>query len=153
MSPSPVEGVAGVLERVGTHLGFTEYEEVTQEQVALFARATGDDQWIHTDVERAERESPFGGPIAHGFLTLSQVVVVLPRLWELRGFSMGVNYGCERVRFPAPVPVGARLRAGALVDDAREIAGGVQITVTVTFEVEGGRKPACVATVVLRQYV
>lgn len=153
MSPTPIDGVAGVLARVGTHLGFTEYWEVTQEQVSLFARATGDDQWIHTDPERAKSESPFGGPIAHGFLTLSQVVVVLPRLWELRGFSMGVNYGCERVRFPAPVPVGARLRAGAHLDDASEIAGGVQITVTVTFEVEGEPKPACVATVVLRQYV
>jgi acyl dehydratase len=150
MSAVTAEGVAGVLALKGRDLGHTPWREVTQQEVDLFAEATGDHQWIHTEPERAKAESPFGGPIAHGYLTLSRSVVELSQLWELQGFAMSVNYGTEKVRFPSPVPVGARLRAGAVVDDATEVPGGVQTLVTVTFEVEGASKPACVATIVLR---
>ena len=136
----------------GSELGTSSWLEVTQEQVNLFADATGDHQWIHVDPERAARESPYGGPIAHGYLTLSLTPRLLPQLLTVTGFSMGVNYGAEKVRFPAPVPVGSRLRAGAVVDDVTEIAGGVQLRITVTFEVGGATKPACVATVLLRYY-
>jgi acyl dehydratase len=121
--------------------------------VNSFAEATGDDQWIHVDPERAARESPFGGPVAHGFLTLSLLPMLVPQILETTGFRMGVNYGTEKVRFPAPVPVGGRVRAGATLDSATPLDGGVQIVVTVTVEVEGGTKPAMVATTVVRRYV
>jgi acyl dehydratase len=152
-SPITVDGIEGVRSLAGTDLGRTDWAEIVQEQVNLFAEATGDHQWIHVDPERARRESPFGGPIAHGFLTLSLTPMFLPQLMNFTGFSMGVNYGLEKVRFPAPVPVGARLRAGAVVDEVTEIPDGVQLQVTLTFEVEGSPKPACVATCVVRQYV
>jgi acyl dehydratase len=128
----------------GTHLGFTDWLEVTQDRVNLFADATGDHQWIHVDVERAKAESPYGGPIAHGFLTLSLSNLFLPQLLEVRGASAGVNYGTGRVRFPAPVPVGSRVRGGAEIVAVDEIPGGLQTTITITIEVEGGGKPACV---------
>ena len=137
----------------GQELGTSDWYEVTQDAVNLFADATGDHQWIHVDVERAKKESPFGGPIAHGYLTLSLIPRVLPQLTQFTGFGMGVNYGTEKVRFPSPVPVGSKLRAGAVVDEVTEIKGGVQMQVTLTFEVEGGTTPACVATIVVRQYV
>jgi acyl dehydratase len=152
-TPISVDGIEGVKSLVGKELGPTEYVEITQEMVNLFADATGDHQWIHVDVERAKKESPFGGPIAHGYLTLSLIPRFLPQLAEFTGFGMGVNYGTEKVRFPSPVPVGAKLRAKAVVDEVTEIKGGVQIQQTVTFETEGGTKPSCVATIVVRQYV
>ena len=152
-SPITVDGVEGVKSLIGERLGPTDWVEITQDMVNLFADATGDHQWIHVDVERAKAESPFGGPIAHGYLTLSLTPRFLPQLMNLTGFSMGVNYGTEKVRFPSPVPVGSKLRAGAVVDSATDIAGGVQLQTTVTFEVEGSAKPACVATIVTRQYV
>jgi acyl dehydratase len=128
----------------GTHLGWTDWLEVDQERVNLFADATGDHQWIHVDVERAKAESPFGGPIAHGFLTLALSNLFLPQLLEVRGASAGVNYGTGKVRFPAPVPVGSRVRGGAEVTAVEEITGGLQTTITITIEVEGSAKPACV---------
>jgi acyl dehydratase len=128
----------------GTHLGFSDWLEVDQERVNLFADATGDHQWIHVDVERATAESPFGGPIAHGFLTLSLSNLFLPQLLEVHGVSAGVNYGTGKVRFPAPVPVGSRIRGGAEIAAVDEIPGGLQTTITITIEVEGGTKPACV---------
>jgi acyl dehydratase len=118
--------------------------EVTQEQVNLFADATGDHQWIHVDVARATAESPYGGPIAHGFLTLSLSNRFLPELLQVPAASAGVNYGTGKVRFPAPVPVGSRIRGGAEVTAVEEITGGVQTTITITIEVEGSEKPACV---------
>jgi acyl dehydratase len=148
-----VDGVDGVKSLVGKDLGTTDWVEITQEKVNLFADATGDHQWIHVDPERARKESPFGGPIAHGYLTLSLAPLFLPQLMNFTGFSMGVNYGTEKVRFPSPVPVGSKLRAGAVIDDVTDIKGGIQMQVTITFEVEGSSKPACVATLVLRQYV
>ncbi len=109
----------------------------------LFADATGDHQWIHVDVERATA-GPFGGPIAHGFLTLALSNLFLPQLLAVPGASAGVNYGTGKVRFPSPVPVGSRIRAGAEIVAVDEIAGGVQTTITITIEVEGTEKPACV---------
>jgi len=126
--------------------------EITQEQVNLFADATGDHQWIHIDVERA-KAGPFGGPIAHGYLTLSLGPSLYSQIVEISGFSMGVNYGTNKVRFPSPVPVGSRLRLGARLLSVDDIAGGVQASVEFTFEVEGASKPSCVAEVVFRNYV
>jgi acyl dehydratase len=152
-TPITVEGVEGATSLTGKELGPSDWIEITQEKVNLFADATGDHQWIHVDVERATKESPFGGPIAHGYLTLSLTPLFLPQLIDITGFSMGVNYGTEKVRFPSPVPVGSRVRARAVVDQASEVPGGVQLQVTLTFEVEGGTKPACVATIVVRHYL
>jgi acyl dehydratase len=128
----------------GMHLGLTDWVDITQERVNLFADATGDHQWIHVDVERATAESPFGGPIAHGYLTLALSNLFLPQLLQVPGASAGVNYGTGKVRFPAPVPVGSRIRGGAEITAVEEIPGGVQTTITITIEVEGGAKPACV---------
>jgi acyl dehydratase len=137
--------------KVGEHLGYSSYHEVTQEQVNLFADATGDHQWIHVDPERA-KSGPFGGPIAHGYLTLSLAPSLIPEIVQVHGFSMGVNYGCEKVRFPSPVPVGSNLRAGAELVGVDDVAGGVQVSMKLTFEVEGASKPSCVAEVVYRYY-
>ena len=153
MAQTTVDGVEGLRAVVGQHLGNSDWVTITQERVNLFAEATGDSQWIHVDPERAAKESPFGGPVAHGFLTLSLLPMLVPQILETTGFRMGVNYGTEKVRFPAPVPVGSRVRAGATLDSATPLVGGVQIVVTVTVEVEGGTKPAMVATTVVRRYV
>jgi acyl dehydratase len=142
--PTVVHGAGGLRALVGEHVGYSQWLEVTQEQVDRFADATGDHQWIHIDAARAAA-GPFGGTIAHGFLTLSLIPWVLPQVMEVRGFSMGVNYGLDRVRFPAPVPVGRKVRGGVVVEEVAEVPGGVQTTLTVTFEVEGGEKPVCVA--------
>lgn len=148
-----VQGIGGVRALpVGEVLGYSDWHEVTQEAVNQFADATGDHQWIHVDPERAAK-GPFGGPIAHGYLTLSLIPCVLPEIIQLSGFGMGVNYGCERVRFPSPVPVGGRLRAGAVLDEVKEVEGGVQLTITLTLTVENAPKPACVATILVRHYV
>jgi acyl dehydratase len=148
-----IEGIDGLKEKVGEHLGYSDWLEVTQDQVNLFADATGDHQWIHVDVERAKKESPFGGPIAHGYLTISLAPRLLPQVVQVRGISMGVNYGINKLRFPSPVPVGGKLRAGASLANVEDIAGGAQVTMDVTFEVDGQDKPACVAQVVYRYYV
>jgi acyl dehydratase len=129
---------------VGTHLGWTDWLAITQERVDLFADATGDHQWIHVDVERANAESAFGGPIAHGYLTLALSNLFLPDLIAVPAASAGVNYGTGKVRFPSPVPVGSRVRGGAEVAAVEEIPGGLQTTITITIEVEGADKPACV---------
>ncbi|MSO86828.1 MAG: MaoC family dehydratase [Acidimicrobiia bacterium] len=128
----------------GQHLGWTDWIPITQERVNLFAEATGDHQWIHVDVERATAESPFGGPIAHGYLTLALSNLFLPELLAVPGASAGVNYGTGKVRFPSPVPVGCRVRGGAEITAVEEIAGGVQTTITITIQVENQDKPACV---------
>jgi acyl dehydratase len=126
--------------------------EITQERVNLFAEATGDHQWIHVDVERAKKESPFGGPIAHGYLTLSLGPVLYPQIVAFKGFKMGVNYGANKVRFMSPVPVGGKLRLGVKLLSADDIPGGIQSTLEFTFEVEGSEKPACVAEIIFRSY-
>lgn len=136
---------------VGEHLGYSDYLDITQERVQLFADATGDHQWIHLDVEKA-KSGPFGGTIAHGYLTLSLGPALLPQIWRVDGVKMGVNYGANRVRFMAPVPVGARLRAGAKLMNVEPVTGGAQVTIEVTFECEGASKPSCVAEVIFRYY-
>jgi acyl dehydratase len=147
-----VEGIEGVKSLVGEHLGYSDWVEITQERVNLFAEATGDHQWIHVDPERAAA-GPYKGTIAHGYLTLSLTSFFLPQLLQTDGFSMGINYGTEKVRFPAPVPVGSKLRCGGTVDSVTDVKGGVQLTLTLTFEVEGQAKPSCVATIVVRHIV
>ena len=137
---------------VGQHLGYSDYMTVSQEQVQTFADATGDHQWIHIDVERA-KAGPFGGPIAHGYLTLSLGPVFLPQIFAVEGVAMGVNYGANKVRFPSPVPVGSKLRAGVKLLSVEDVTGGVQVTLETTFEVEGAKKPSCVAEVVFRYYL
>jgi acyl dehydratase len=149
--PLVLDGTDEIREQVGKHVGNSDWTEITQEQVQQFADATGDHQWIHVDPERAA-EGPFGGPIAHGFLTLSLIPRMLPEILDVRGFSFAVNYGLEKARFPAPIPVGSRIRAALVVDEVKEVSGGIQITETLTFEIEGGDKPACVATFVERRF-
>jgi acyl dehydratase len=136
---------------VGEHLGYSEYHEVTQQQVNLFADATGDHQWIHIDPERA-KTGPFGGPIAHGYLTLSLVPILIGEIVRVNGVSMGVNYGANKIRFPAPVPVGSQVRAGATVVSVEEVAGGLQVALGVTIEVRDAPKPSCVAEILFRYY-
>jgi acyl dehydratase len=138
------EGIDEVRAAVGRHLGWSDWLTVTQDQVDTFADATGDHQWIHVDVERAQRESPFGGPIAHGFLTLALTNRFLPQVVEVRGVSLGVNRGTGKVRFPAPVPVGSRLRAGVELVAVTDVEGGIDTTMAITVEREGADKPVCV---------
>ena len=152
MTTRSINGTAGLQELIGQHLGYSDYMTVSQEQVNTFADATGDHQWIHIDVARATA-GPFGGPIAHGYLTLSLGPVFLPQIFMVSGFSMGVNYGCNKVRFPSPVPVGSSVRAGVKLLNVEEIANGVQITLETTFEVRDAAKPSCVAEVIFRYYV
>jgi acyl dehydratase len=148
---STVIDIADLSSKVGEHLGYSAWQTITQEQVNLFADATGDHQWIHVDPERA-KSGPFGGPIAHGYLTLSLIPALLGQVLVVEGISMGVNYGANKVRFPAPVPVGAELRLGATLASVEEVQGGVQVTLDTTFEVKDAPKPSCVAQVVFRFY-
>jgi acyl dehydratase len=136
----------------GQELGTSDWYEVTQDAVNLFADATGDHQWIHIDVERAKKESPFGGPIAHGYLTLSLLVPLVAQTYRISDQKMGVNYGLNKVRFPAPVPVGSKVRARVVLKEVEEVAGGLQNTLGVTIEREGGDKPVCIAEWVVRAY-
>ena len=147
-----IDGIDGLRAKVGEHLGYSDYVEITQEQVNLFADATGDHQWIHIDVERA-KAGPFGGPIAHGYLTLSLGPALSPQIMAVTGVAMGVNYGCNKVRFPSPVPVGSKLRAHGELIDAKEVPGGVQATVRITIEREGGDKPAAIVDSISRYLV
>jgi acyl dehydratase len=146
-----VTDMAGLRELAGQHAGFTEWQTMEQDRVNRFADATDDHQWIHVDVERA-KESPFGGTIAHGYLTLSLVAPIMGQLVKVTDSSTGLNYGLDRVRFPAPLPVGARFRGGAELLEVTEIAGGLQMKVRVTIEVEGSEKPAMVADALVRLY-
>ena len=146
-----INGLPGLTERLGTHLGYSDWHQITQDQVNRFADATGDHQWIHVDVERA-KQGPFGAPIAHGYLTLSLAPALLPEIYRVTDINMAVNYGLNKLRFPSPVPVGSKVRAGATLVGTDDIAGGAQVTMDVAFEVEGQDKPACVAQVVFRYY-
>jgi acyl dehydratase len=151
MTPRVLSGVDELKAAVGQHLGYSDYIEITQERVNQFADATGDHQWIHVDVERA-KSGPFGGPIAHGYLTLSLGPMLYPTVVRVEGFSMGVNYGANKVRFPSPVPVGSRLRLGVKLLEVDDVAGGVQMTMEFTFECEGAAKPSCVAEIIFRSF-
>ena len=136
----------------GTELGTSDWVEVTQERVNLFADATNDHQWIHVDVERAKAESPFGGPIAHGYLTLSLLIPMWSEVLVVTDVTMAVNYGLNKVRFPSPVPVGSKLRLVATLKDVEEVAGGLQVTASAVIEAEGAAKPVCIAELVVRFY-
>jgi acyl dehydratase len=151
MAVAEVKGVDGIKELMGSEIGPSEWREVTQEDINTFADLSGDDQWIHVDVERAKKESPFGGPIAHGNLTLSMIDGFRIELIEASGFQLGVNYGWNKIRFPAPVPAGAKIRAKAEVVELEEVSGGWwQMVTRFTVEVEGSEKPCCVADSVAR---
>jgi acyl dehydratase len=143
--------VSGLAAHAGTHLGFSEWRTMTQDEVDAFADLTGDHNWIHVDRERAAG-GPFGGTIAHGYLTLSLLAPLMLELLRVEGASTVINYGLNRVRFPAPLPVGARYRAGLELANVEEIAGGVQAQLNATVEVEGAGKPSLAAECVVRYY-
>ncbi len=138
-----------LLAAVGTDLGRSDWITVDQDRIDRFAEATGDDQWIHVDPQRAA-EGPFGTTIAHGYLTLALTNRILPEIIRVEGISMGVNYGVDKARFPQAVLVGSRLRGHAVLADAKSVAGGVQAVLTITVEIEGADKPACVVESVSR---
>ena len=137
---------------IGREVAVSDWVEITQERVNQFAVATNDHQWIHVDVERARRESPYGGTIAHGFLTLSLVSAMLENALCMVDMKMGLNYGLNKVRFPGPVPVGSRLRARMTIQSIEDIEGGAQVEWGVVIEREGQAKPVCVAEFVMRRY-
>src|SRR2546430_5446818 len=147
-----IKGAEELKSKVGDHLGYSDWHAVTQEQVNLFAEATGDHQWIHVDPERA-KAGPFGGTIAHGYLTMSLAPALLQEVWQVDGMRMGLNYGINKLRFPAPVPVGSKVRADVTLGNVEEVGGGgFQVTLNVTVEIDGQDKPGCVAEVVYRYY-
>jgi len=146
------DGLLELQALAGTDLGRTDWLEITQDRVDTFADATDDHQWIHVDPQRAA-SGPFGGPIAHGYLTLSLVIPLFNQLLEISGTAMSLNYGLERVRFPSPVRVGAKIRLHGAVDSVEPVkGGGVQMQLTFTVEVAGSEKPACVAQALYRHY-
>ena len=151
MAPRHIESIEALKGLIGEHLGYSEYMDVSQERVNKFAESTGDFQWIHIDVEKANA-GPFGGPIAHGYLTLSLGPVLLPQAFTVGGIAMGVNYGANKVRFIAPVKVGSQIRAGFKLLTVEDTAGGARVTLEATFECEGASKPSCVAEVIFQYF-
>jgi acyl dehydratase len=147
-----IESLSELKTLIGQEVAVSNWTEITQERVNRFAEATGDLQWIHIDVERSRKESPFGGTVAHGFLTLSLLPMLMADAVSMPDVKMGVNYGLNKVRFPAPVPVGSRLRARMLLQAVEDIPGGAQTTWQVTIEREGSDKPVCVAESISRRY-
>ncbi|WP_114907738.1 MaoC family dehydratase [Ornithinimicrobium murale] len=145
------DSAQSLLDAVGEELGTSSWLTVDQDRVNAFADATGDHQWIHVDVERA-KDGPFGGTIVHGYLTLSLLVPLMKETFQVSGHRMALNYGLDKVRFPAPAPVGSPLRVTTSVHEAREVAGGVQVTWRATVTAEGVDKPVCVAEPVSRYY-
>ena len=137
---------------IGTEVAVSDWIEITQQRVNTFADATSDHQWIHVDVERCKRESPFGGPVAHGFLTLSLLPAMFENAIRMLDVKMALNYGLNKVRFPAPVPVGSRLRVRLTLASVEEIEGGAQLVWSVAVECEGSPRPVCVAEFVMRRY-
>ena len=152
MSATQIENLSELRARVGQEVAVSDWFEVTQARINQFAEATEDRQWIHTDPQRAARESPFRGTIAHGFLTLSLLSELMKRAMTVGGVRMGINYGLNRVRFVAPVPAGARIRGRFQLAAVEEISGGVQATWGVTVERDGSDKPCCVAEWLVRYY-
>jgi acyl dehydratase len=146
-----VKGVDAFHDLVGQQIGYTDWEPITQERVNVFADATDDHQWIHVDPERA-KDGPFGGAIAHGYLTLSLAPVLLNKVLRVDEMKFGVNYGANKIRFPSPVLVGSDLRMGVTVATVEDVEGGVQVTYVLVMEVRDAPKPACVAQVVYRYY-
>jgi len=152
MPKATFANIGEIKARIGQEIAVGEWFEVTQQRITRFAVATDDHQWIHTDPARAMKESPFGGAVAHGYLTLSLVPALFNDAIEIGGLHLGINYGLNRVRFPAPVPVGSRLRGTFEVVHVEEIQGGGQTTMQAVIEREGSEKPVCVAEVVFRHY-
>lgn len=146
-APRVFEGIAGIEAAIGEHVGYSSWMEITQERVDAFADATGDHQWIHVDPVRAA-EGPYGATIAHGYLTLSLVPLLGAEVMEIRGFGMIINYGLDKVRFPAAVPVGSRIRAGVELTSLQRKTSGVQLNSLVTVEIDGADRPALVAETV-----
>jgi len=146
-----IDGIDDLKTKVGEELGVSDWYEITQERIDAFAEASGDHQWIHVDPERA-KDTPFGGTIAHGLLTLSLGPQFGYSIFTVENVAFALNYGFGKVRFPAPVPVGSKLRMRATLTAVDDVSGGVQFTVTQTFEVEGGEKPVCVAEALARAY-
>ena len=144
MAKTVINGADGLRGALGQHLGYSDWLTMEQERVNQFAEATGDHQWIHVDEARA-KAGPFGATIAHGYLTLSLISYFIHQVMEVQGFSMGINYGLNKVRFINPVLVGARIRGGGDLAEVTDVAGGLQTTLLVTIEIEGAAKPACVA--------
>jgi acyl dehydratase len=151
MAATVINGLEELKGKVGTELGVSDWVAVTQEAIDAFADATGDHQWIHVDPERA-KDTPFGGTIAHGLYTLSLGPQLSYSLFEVQGVAFGLNYGYNKIRYPAPLPVGSKVRMRATLTAAEDIPGGLQMTITQTFEREGGDKPVCVAESVSRVY-
>jgi acyl dehydratase len=149
--PIEIHGVAGLQQRAGTDLGVSDWVTVEQEKVDAFARLTGDEQWIHVDPERA-KSGPFGGTVQHGFFTLGLATGLLDHVVRVDGVSVVLNYGLNRVRFPAPLRVGARVRMHVSLAEAQALDGGVQVVYHLEYEVEGQPKPCCVADLVFRYY-
>ncbi|TMK67679.1 MAG: MaoC family dehydratase [Actinobacteria bacterium] len=146
MAQATPNGVEGLRELLGREIGPSGWRQVTQDDIDAFARLSGDDQWIHVDVERAKAESPFGTTVAHGNLTLSMIDGLRRDLIESTGFKLGVNYGWNKIRFPAPVPSGSKVRATAEIMSVDDVGGGwVQVVTKFTVEAEGSDKPVCVA--------
>lgn len=152
MKSTRFTGIADAKARIGEEIGVTDWMLIEQERVNAFAQVTGDQQWIHVDVERAKRESPFGGPIAHGYLTLSLLAKFAQECIAIEGVKLAVNYGLNRVRFAAPVKVGSRVRARFVLGAVDDIPGGAQIVWQAVIEIEGSDKPACAAEMVTRWY-
>ena len=146
-----ITGIDELRQAKGEVLGTSDWHEVTQDDIDAFADVTGDHQWIHVDPERA-KDTPFGGTIAHGYYTLSLAPRLTSEIFAMEGFAFAINYGLNRVRFPAPLPVGSRVRASAKVAALEDIAGGAQLTLEITFERDGGEKPVCVAESLVRVY-
>ena len=146
-----ITGLDELKQAEGEELGVSDWHEITQADIDAFADVTGDHQWIHVDPERA-KDTPFGGTIAHGYFTLSLAPRFTEQVMKMEGFAMAINYGLNKVRFPAPVPVDSKVRMRAKLAELEEIAGGAQLVVELTFEREGGDKPVCVAQSVVRVY-
>jgi len=146
-----LNGIDDIKARVGQELGVSDWETVTQEQVDAFAEATGDHQWIHVDPERA-KATPFGGTIAHGYYTLSLAPKLNAAIYTVENVAFALNYGLDKVRFPAPLPVGSKVRMRSQIASVEDVPGGIQMKNTLTFEREGGDKPVCVAETLVRIY-
>ena len=146
-----ISGLDELRQADGQDLGTSDWHQVTQAAIDAFADVTGDHQWIHVDVERA-KETPFGGTIAHGYYTLSLAPMLTEQVMSLEGFAFALNYGLDRVRLPAPMPVGGKLRCTVKLAQVTDIPGGAQVKLEHTFEREGGEKPVCVAQSVVRVY-
>jgi acyl dehydratase len=151
MTPREI-AFADIKSFVGKEIGVSDWHTVSQKDVNSFADVTHDHQWIHIDAERAKKESPYKTTIAHGYFTLSLIPHLMAQVWKVKGVKMGVNYGLNKLRFPAPVPVGSKVRARAKLANVEDVKGGVQVTTEVTIEVDGNDKPAAVAETLSRYY-